>query len=127
MEDLDTHIEVKREAAFIPLKYVADSRQRIELYRKFAELNDQKSIDALRAEMRDRFGALPPPVELLLEVAALKLLASERGITSIESTDDKLMLTRNNDYVMVGGKFPRLTKPDAKGRLKEIRRIIQAL
>jgi transcription-repair coupling factor (superfamily II helicase) len=123
----DVPSEVKREAAFIPLKYVADSRQRIELYRKFAELNDLKSITALRAEMRDRFGALPTPVELLLEVAALKLLAAERGITSVESAEDKLMLTRNNDYVMVDGKFPRLTKPDTKRRLKEIRRLIQSL
>jgi transcription-repair coupling factor (superfamily II helicase) len=118
---------VKRAAAFIPLKYVSDSRQRIEIYRKFAELNDEQSIKALRAEMRDRFGVLPPSVELLFEVAGLKLLAAERGITSLESSGDKLMLTRNNDYLMIEGKFPRLTKPDPKARLREIRRFIQSL
>ncbi len=125
-EDEDA-VPVKRSAAYIPLKYISDARQRIEIYRKFAELNDQKSINTLRRELRDRFGVLPEAVELLLEIAALKLLAAERGITSIESAAEKLMLTRNNDYLMVAGKFPRLTKPDSKSRLKEIKRLIQAL
>jgi len=118
---------VQRSAAFIPLKYVSDSRQRIELYRKFAELTDKQAIEKLRAEMRDRFGPLPAPVELLLEIAGLKVLAGDRGVTSIETREEKLMLTRNNDYLMVGGKFPRLTKPDPKARLKEIKRLLQAL
>ena len=45
------------------------------------------------------------------------MLASERGITVIEVKEDKLMLTRNNDYFMVGSKFPRLTKKQAGARL----------
>ena len=77
--------------------------------------------------MRDRFGPLPAPVELLLEIAGLKVMAGDRGVTSIETREEKLMLTRNNDYLMVGGKFPRLTKPDPKARLKEIKRLLQAL
>jgi len=124
----ETPIEpVQRSAAFIPLKYVSDSRQRIELYRKFAELTDKPAIEKLRTEMRDRFGPLPAAVELLLEIAGLKVLAGDRGVTSIETREEKLMLTRNNDYLMVGGKFPRLTKPDPKARLKEIKRLLQAL
>ena len=56
-----------------------------------------------------------PPLELLLQVAELKVLASERGITVIEVKEDKLMLTRNNDYIMVGSKFPRLTARQQAG------------
>jgi transcription-repair coupling factor (superfamily II helicase) len=66
-------------------------------------------------------------MELLLQVAELKILASERGVTVIEVKEDRLMLTRNNDYIMLGGKFPRLTKPDATGRLKEIKKLLLAL
>ena len=51
---------------------------------------------------------------------SLRLLASERGITAIEVKEDKLMLTRNNDYIMLGSKFPRLAAKAAGGRLKEI-------
>jgi hypothetical protein len=37
------------------------------------------------------------------------------------------MLTRHNDFVMAGGKFPRLTKPTARGRLDEIKKLLLAL
>ena len=66
--------------------------------------------------MRDRFGPLPPALELLLLVAELKILASERGVTVIEVKEDKLMLTRHEDYLTLGGKFPRLTKKGGAGK-----------
>jgi transcription-repair coupling factor (superfamily II helicase) len=48
-------------------------------------------------------------------------------VTAIEVKDDKLMLTRNGDFVTLGGKFPRLTKKEAKARLKEIKRLLLAI
>ena len=119
--------EVKRGAAGIPLSYVADAKQRIDLYRKFAEITDEEGVSHLKAEMRDRFGQLPPAVDLLLQVAVLKVLATERNISIIESKDDKLMLTRRNDFIMVGGKFPRLIKKEPRARLNEIKRLLQML
>jgi len=113
--------------AFIPLKYIAEARQRIEIYRKLAQATDKAALEALEAELRDRFGPLPPPVVLLLAVTELKNLASERSVTVIEVKEDKLMLTRNNDFVTLGGKFPRLTKSEAKARLKEIKKLLLAI
>jgi transcription-repair coupling factor (superfamily II helicase) len=66
-------------------------------------------------------------VDLLLRVADLKILAADRGVSTIESRENKLMLTRNHDYVMVGGRFPRLTKRDPKGRLGEIEKLLLGL
>jgi hypothetical protein len=37
------------------------------------------------------------------------------------------MLTRNNDYIMEGSKFPRLAKKQAGARLKEIALLLVAL
>ncbi|MGO8930929.1 MAG: transcription-repair coupling factor [Limisphaerales bacterium] len=111
-------------SAYIPFRYIADARQRIEIYRKLAQATDQAGLQSLKQELRDRFGLLPPALELLLRVAELKVLASERGITVIEVQEDKLMLTRNNDYIMVGSKFPRLTKKQAIARLKEIAQLL---
>jgi hypothetical protein len=37
------------------------------------------------------------------------------------------MLTRNGDFIMVGSKFPRLTKKDAAGKLKEIKKLLSVL
>ncbi len=114
-------------AAYIPFCYIADARQRIEIYRKLAQVTDKAGLRSLEQELRDRFGQLPPPLALLLQVAEVKVLASERGVTVIEVQEDRLMLTRNNDYIMVGSKFPRLIRKQAGARLKEIKQLLTAL
>ncbi len=60
-------------------------------------------------------------------MAELKALAAERGISAIEVQDEKLMLSRNNDYIMVGTKFPRLVRKEAGARLKEIKKLLMSL
>ncbi len=113
--------------ASLPHAYVPEPQHRIEIYRKLAQVTDKAALEALQGELRDRFGPLPPAVELLLTVAELKILASEKRVTVVEVKEDKLMLTRHGDFVTLDGKFPRLTKKDAKGRLKEIKKLLLAL
>ena len=125
--DEGTHGVTRPAIASLPHKYVTEPQHRIEIYRKLAQANEKSALENLRKELRDRFGPLPPPVELLLQVAELKILASEKAVTIIEVKDDKLMLTRHGDFITLGGKFPRLTKKDAKARLKEIKRLLLAI
>ena len=113
--------------AALPHNYVTEPQHRIEIYRKLAQANEKSALENLQKELRDRFGPLPPEVELLLLVAELKILASEKSVTAIEVADDKLMLTRHGDFITLGGKFARLTKKEAKARLKEIKRLLLAI
>ena len=113
--------------ADLPHNYVTEPQHRIEIYRKLAQAADKSALEDLRKELRDRFGPLPPPVELLLLVAELKILAGEKAVTAVEVREDKLMLTRHGDFITLGGKFPRLTKKDAKARLKEIKKLLLAI
>ena len=121
------HARPARQSASLPHNYVTEPQHRIEIYRKLAQATDKAALENLQKELRDRFGPLPPPVELLLPVAELKILASDKSVTAIEVNDDKLMLTRHGDFITLGGKFPRLTKKDAKARLKEIKRLLLAI
>jgi transcription-repair coupling factor (superfamily II helicase) len=111
----------------LPHSYVPEPRHRIEIYRKLAQASEKTALKDLEKELRDRFGPLPPPVELLLQIAELKVLAAEKSVTAIEVSNDKLMLTRSGDYITLGGKFPRLAKKDAKARLKEIKKLLLAI
>ncbi len=113
--------------AYVPAGYIPEAQQRIEIHRKLAQATDMTALRALKDELRDRFGPLPPAVELLLKVRELKIIASEHAVSVIETKEGKVMLTRNNDYLMTGGKFPRLTRTGATARLNEIRRLLMAL
>jgi transcription-repair coupling factor (superfamily II helicase) len=48
-------------------------------------------------------------------------------VSEIEVRDDRLMLTRNGDFVTLGGKFPRLSRKNPDARLKEIKKFLLAL
>ena len=115
---------VARTPAYIPLQYIADSRQRIEIYRKLAQISDATGVDRLRHEIRDRFGPTPESLNFLFAVQELKSLAAAKSITAIETRGDKLMLTRRGDYVLLSGMFPRLMKRTAEARLKEIKKLL---
>jgi transcription-repair coupling factor (superfamily II helicase) len=125
--EVQVRLDFLGDAAALPENYATEPQHRIEIYRKVAQATEKSSLETLQKELRDRFGPLPPPVELLLLLAELKILASERGVTVIEVKEDKLMLTRQSDFITLSGKFPRLTKKDAKGRLKEIKKLLLAL
>src|SRR5919202_473558 len=49
--------------------YKAGERLRLELYRKLAAVGSTEELEAVRAEILDRYGLLPQPVANLLEVA----------------------------------------------------------
>ena len=121
------HVSRSTSLASLPHAYVPEPQHRIEIYRRLAQATDKAALEKLQKELRDRFGPLPPAVELLLQVAELKILASEKSVTSIEVEADKLKLIRHNDFLAPGGKFPRLTKKAASARLKEIKRLLLAL
>ncbi len=116
-----------RAVAAFSASYIPDSRHRVEMHRRLAQIVTPSDLRRLREDLRDRFGPVPAATELLLQVAELKILASILGISAIESREDKLMLTRDGQPVQVGGRFPRLTKREAKARLNEIRKFLAAL
>ena len=118
---------IRREACFLPHEYIGDGRLRIEFYRRIAQAVSAEEINALRQELRDRFGPLATAAELLLQLTVLKLLAGELGVALVETRDDKIMLSRGDDYVQVDGKFPRFTGQTAAAKLTDIRRVLAAL
>ncbi|HXE42842.1 MAG TPA: TRCF domain-containing protein, partial [Candidatus Baltobacteraceae bacterium] len=131
-EKIKTRVEVEVKLDFLgernlPENYVAEPHHRIEIYRKLAQSTDKSALENLQKELRDRFGPIPPLVELLLQITELKILASDKNVSAIEVADDKLKLTRHGDFITLGGKFPRLTKKEAKARLKEIKRLLLAI
>ena len=81
-------------AAYLPDDYAPDLNQRIELYRRLAAAGSQERIDALEAEIADRFGqALPGPVRRLVRLARLKVRCAAAGVHTV-ATDGNLVVLR---------------------------------
>ena len=70
---------------------------------------------------------MPDAVDLLMQLAELRLVAAARGVTFIEVTDGKVKLTRNQELITVGGRFPVLTRRDPRARLAELRKLVMSV
>ncbi len=68
---------------YIPKDYIADENLRMTFYKKIASAKDDARLGDIRNELRDRFGALPPNVENLIEFVRVKRIAKELGVLSI--------------------------------------------
>ena len=69
--------------AHLPEDYISSERLRLEMYKEIAEIRTESDLAAVRAEMADRYGEPPAPVEALLGVARLRMLARAHGIQEI--------------------------------------------
>ncbi len=111
----------RRIPAFVPTSYVSDTGLRIKTYREIAEISSREQFDRVRREWRDRFGKFPPAVDNLFLLAEIKLAAAKAGISRVEVRERKLMLTKRGEFILVGGKFPRLVaKPTHLGEVLEL-------
>lgn len=79
-------LEVKVELpidAHIPADYLPHERLRLEAYRRLADATTDVAVDEVAAELLDRYGSLPTPVESLLAVARFRVLARSAGLSEV--------------------------------------------
>jgi transcription-repair coupling factor (superfamily II helicase) len=69
--------------ANLPQDYLPGERLRLEAYRSLAAASTDEAVDAVRAELLDRYGPPPVPVENLLAVARFRVLCRRYGLSEV--------------------------------------------
>jgi transcription-repair coupling factor (superfamily II helicase) len=113
--------------AFIPTHFVADPALRIHAHRYLAEITTREQLERLRKDWRDRFGKFPAAVDNLLALTEIKLAAAKAGVTRVEVREGKLMLTRRGDFILVEGKFPRISTDRIDRQLAEVLKLVKKI
>jgi transcription-repair coupling factor (superfamily II helicase) len=127
-EALMTQAEKTATPAFLPSSFIEDLKLRITAYRQVGEIMTRRELEELEAQWRDQFGEkLPHAVTNLLTCAAIRLAAAHAGISDVEIKDRKLMLSRNGKFVMIQGKFPRLSAREGHKQLAEALTMLRTL
>ena len=83
-EVVDVKLNLDFAAPRLPFEYIEEDVQRMSLMKRFAEAQDVKIVKALAAEMKDRFGPLPPEAVEFVKIAELRVLAAEARFTHID-------------------------------------------
>ncbi len=81
----------------IPEDYVPDLAVRMALYRRLNQAEGRGEVEALAAEMIDRFGELPQPTKNLIRLIEIKAQAIEACIAKIEVGARGTLVTFHKD------------------------------
>ena len=71
---------------FIPDEYIPDAGTRLQIYRRAMLAVEDQELEDIQAELQERFGPIPYPVNNLLRVSRLRVMARDKDIKSISST-----------------------------------------
>ena len=113
--------------AYIPASYMESTRMRMSAYTQLAQATTTDHIDDLERDWHDRFGRLSHEARNLLTVQKIRILATRRNISQVEISAQKLMLTRNKDYILDNKRFPRLSKTRPTDKLNETLQLLRSL
>jgi transcription-repair coupling factor (superfamily II helicase) len=115
-----------RSLAAIPAAYIQDDGVRIGFYRRLGEVTEAAAVEAMAGELRDRFGPLPSCVEVLLDVARVRLAARQAGVHRVTVRNRRAILETERGLVRgVGAQLPELTATDAPGQLRELLQLLR--
>ena len=109
----------------IPEHYVGDLAVRLGLYRRLADVDEEAEINAIGAEMVDRFGPLPEEVEDLLKTVAIKTLCRRANIEKIDAGPKGAVLAfRDSSFADPAGLVDFIRKEGSLAKVRPDMKIV---
>ena len=107
--------ESKREAvidvkldAFVPNDYIPQVSQKIAVYQQLAAARSLAEVKEVTASVRDRFGPLPEPLENLVAITELRVIALRKGVTRVVIDEQRLTLGVGSAFSLDPATLPKL-------------------
>jgi transcription-repair coupling factor (superfamily II helicase) len=85
-------------AGRLPEHWIPDAELRVTFYSRLARAEDPEAVDALQAELEDRFGSMPEEAALLLSIARVRTSARAANIARIDSGPGAIALTPRREF-----------------------------
>ncbi|MCP1225193.1 DEAD/DEAH box helicase [Sebaldella sp. S0638] len=84
----DVNIQLK-DKGFIPDSYI-EADEKLNIYKRFIMLNNEKDLSALLEEVKDRFGKFPEEFGSFVDYMRLKIFAQNNNIKKLREKDNVL-------------------------------------
>lgn len=91
-EYFDTTIDLEMDA-YLPENYVSSEMQRLDIYKRIAEIQSEDARDEMLDELIDRFGEPGKPVQNLLFIAMLRTEAHKAYVVDLAQKQEEVLIT----------------------------------
>ncbi|MGJ0391664.1 MAG: transcription-repair coupling factor [Methylocystis sp.] len=109
----------------IPEDYIPDLTRRLQLYRRLSTLETDHDIEAFAAEMIDRFGPIPPEVEQLMEIVAIKAMCRRAHVEKVDAGPKGVIISfRDNHFTDPAGLVRYVAEQGASAKVRQDMRIV---
>jgi transcription-repair coupling factor (superfamily II helicase) len=95
-------------SAYIPKEYVSDGYERVALYKRLLAVESEPELEELRAELVDRFGRYPAPVETLFLIALVRVRSRKLGLLKVSLKNHIATIVRADKTVTAKGGIDEL-------------------
>ncbi|WP_428261121.1 transcription-repair coupling factor [Haliangium sp.] len=95
---------------FIPDDYVPDTGQRLDLYKRLSDADDEDEVRRLVDEIGDRYGAVPDEVSVLADLMVLKVHARTLRALSLELSSARMSLALAEDTPLAPERVAELVR-----------------
>jgi transcription-repair coupling factor (superfamily II helicase) len=133
--------------ALLPDDYCADVHERLNLYKRLANCEDDDAIREMQEEFIDRFGEIPAQTRCLLDTHRLRLHCTRLGVQKLDARADGItvqfvpnppiepmkiiaLIQKNRDYKLAGQDKLQLTKlhcPTVADRVNAVNALFRQL
>jgi transcription-repair coupling factor (superfamily II helicase) len=97
VEDMESEFTIDiNVSAYIDNDYISVEDQKIEMYKKIASIQDEQDMTDVQDELIDRYGDIPQSVGNLIEIAYIKALAKESGLSAITEKNGSVIFQLKN-------------------------------
>jgi transcription-repair coupling factor (superfamily II helicase) len=79
--------------AYVPADYIPYEQAKIDVHRRVAGAREVSELGALREELEDRFGEIPPPLENLISLQQARIKLGEAGARAVSFRGGRLAVT----------------------------------
>jgi transcription-repair coupling factor (superfamily II helicase) len=109
----------------IPEVYIPDLTTRLSLYRRLSSLVEEAEIEAMGAEIVDRFGPPPPEVDLLLKLVRIKALCRRSHVEKLDAGAKGMTIAfKDNSFANPAGLVKWVASQGSLARVRPDMRIV---
>ncbi|MHB1345063.1 MAG: TRCF domain-containing protein, partial [Thermoleophilia bacterium] len=94
--------------AYVPSSFIAYEAAKVDMHRRIATASSLESLAELRAELHDRFGHVPEPVDNLVYLGEVRLTLQRMGVRALMVRGHTL--TMSGLHLPKGGREQLLTR-----------------
>ena len=108
--------------AYLPSDYISDERQKIEIYKRIREIENQKDYQDLQDELIDRFGEYPDQVAYLIEIGLVKAYLDAAFAELVERKNDTIIVRFEKvslKFFLTQDYFEAISKTNLKARISD--------